>query len=73
MSQPNLESVNVPSVINKKPQLTVYTMMLIVSLIALLITILFLFLEWRAYEYDSGSAVASITSPWQQLYSTNLS
>ena len=52
MSQPNLESVNVPSVITKKPQLTVYTMILIVSLIALLITILFLFLEWGAYEYD---------------------
>ena len=68
MSQPSLESVSVPSIVTKKPQLTVYTMMLIVALISLLITILFLFLEWKAYEFDSGSAVASVTLPWQQRH-----
>jgi len=63
MSQPSLESVSAPSVITKKPQMTIYTVLLIIALIALLMTLLFLFLEWRAYEFDSGGQVASISSP----------
>ena len=71
MSQPSLESANLPTVITKKPQLTAYTMMLILSLIALLIAIVFLFLEYRAFDYDSGSQLASISSPLQRLLPTH--
>lgn len=67
MSQPSLESVSAPSVIAKKPQMTIYTVLLIIALIALLMTLLFLFLELRAYEFDSGSQVASITAPQQEF------
>ena len=67
MSQPSLGSASPPSVITKKPQLTVYTMMLIIALISLLIAILFFFLEWQAYDRDSGSQLASIRPGLQQL------
>lgn len=49
MSQPSFESGSVPSVINKKPVLDVYTVMLIVALVCLLMGCLFLFLEIREY------------------------
>ena len=49
MSQPNLESVSTPSVLKKKPQLNVYTMMLIVALISLLIACALLWLELDNY------------------------
>jgi hypothetical protein len=55
MSQPNLESASTPSVLSKKPQLNVYTVMLIVSLISLLLACLFLYLELR--EYGGWGAV----------------
>ena len=65
MSQPNLESVSAPTVLKKQPQMTVYTVMLIVSLIALMLACLFLFLEIR--EYGGFGAVkgpiASVTLP----------
>jgi hypothetical protein len=64
MSQPNLESVSIPSVLSKKPQLNVYTVMLIVSLISLILACLFLYLELR--EYGGWGAVkgrASVTVP----------
>ena len=63
MSQPDLESVSIPSVITKKPQLTIYTVLLIISLIALVMAIIFLALEFRAYDYDSGSQTASVMRP----------
>ncbi len=50
MSQPSLESGNVvPSIINKKPVLDVYTVMLIVALVSLLMACLFLWLEIGEY------------------------
>ncbi len=50
MSQPSLESASVvPSVINKKPVLDVYTVMLIVALVSLLMGCLFLYLEIKEY------------------------
>jgi hypothetical protein len=55
MSQPNLESVSVPSVLVKKPQMNVYTVMLIVALLSLMLACLFLYLEIR--EYGGWGAV----------------
>jgi len=50
MSQPSFESASVvPSVINKKPILDVYTVMLIVALVSLLMGCLFLYLEIKEY------------------------
>ena len=50
MSQPSFESASVvPSVINKKPVLDVYTVMLIVALVSLLMACLFLWLEIGEY------------------------
>ncbi len=49
MSQPDLESVSPPSVLAKKPQLNVYTVMLIVALLSLMLACLFLWLEIREY------------------------
>ncbi len=65
MSQPNLESASAPSILSKKPQLSVYTVMLIVSLMALLLGCLFLYLELR--EYGGWGAVrghvSAVTAP----------
>ena len=63
MSQPDFESASVPSVITKKPLLNIYTAMLIISLVALLLAVIFLALEWKAYNYDAGSQTASVTAP----------
>ena len=49
MSQPDLESASAPSVLTKKPQMTVYTVMLIVALLSLMFACLFLYLEIREY------------------------
>jgi len=50
MSQPDLESASsAPSVLTKKPQLTIYTTLLVIALISLLMGSLFLLLELRAY------------------------
>lgn len=65
MSQPNLPSASAPTVLKKQPQLTVYTVMLIVSLISLMFACLFLYLEMREYG-GFGAAkgpLASITLP----------
>ena len=53
MSQPSFESVS-PSVLTKKSAWNVYTVMLMMSLGALLLAMLFLYLEIRAY---GGSGV----------------
>jgi uncharacterized BrkB/YihY/UPF0761 family membrane protein len=45
MSQPNLESASIPTVLAKKPQLNVYTVMLIVALLSLIFACVFLWLE----------------------------
>ena len=49
MSQPSFESASLPSVINKKPVLNIYTVMLIVALVSLLMACLFLWLEIGEY------------------------
>lgn len=50
MSQPNLESASsLPSVINKKSVLDVYTIMLIIALVSLLMGCVFLYLEIKEY------------------------
>lgn len=49
MSQPDLESVSVPSVINKKPRYDVYFVMLVITLISLMMACLFLYLEIHSY------------------------
>ena len=49
MSQPDLESVSMPSVINKKPRYDVYFVMLVISLVALLMGCIFLLLEIYSY------------------------
>ena len=65
MSQPDLESVSAPSVLVKKPQMNVYTVMLIVALLALMLACLFLYLEIREYG-GWGSVkgrISSVTEP----------
>ena len=59
MSQPDLESVSAPSVLAKKPQMTVYTVMLIVALLSLMLACLFLYLEIR--EYGGWGAYKGMT------------
>jgi len=49
MSQPNLESVSAPSVLKKKPQLNIYTVLLIIALVSLLVACTLLWLELDAY------------------------
>lgn len=49
MSQLNLESVSAPSVLNKKPQLNIYTVLLIIALLSLIMACLFLYLEIREF------------------------
>jgi len=69
MSQPSFESASAPSVLAKKPQLNIYTVLLIIALVALLLASLFLYLEIR--EYGGFGAVkgrvAAITQvvPWR--------
>lgn len=48
MSQPSFESVS-PSVLTKKSAWNIYTVMLLMSLVALLLAALFLYLEIRPY------------------------
>lgn len=66
MSQPDLESVSVPSVLAKKPQLNVYTVMLIVALLSLMLACLFLWLEISEYG-GWGSYKGRITSMTQPV------
>jgi len=65
MSQPSLESASTPTILSKKPQLNIYTVLLIISLIALLMACLFLYLELN--EYGGFGAVkgriSAITAP----------
>ena len=49
MSQLNLESASTPSVLNKKPQLNIYTVLLIIALVSLIMACLFLYLEIREF------------------------
>ena len=49
MSQPDLSSANPPGVLVQKPKASIYTMLLLVSLLALLLGCLFLLLEVNQY------------------------
>jgi hypothetical protein len=50
MSQPSFESASpAPSVLTKKSAWNVYTVMLLIALVALLLSALFLYLEIREY------------------------
>ena len=57
MSQPNLGSVNVPTVLTKKPQMNVYTVILLLSLLALLTACIFFALEWQRVPDDRAAAL----------------
>jgi hypothetical protein len=63
MSQPDFESVNVTSVIVKKPRYDVYFVMLVVALISLMMACLFLFLELQAFGGFSAykGALSAVT------------
>lgn len=71
MSQPDLESVSVPSIINKKPQYNIYFMLLVVALLSLLMACLFLYLEIRSYggfgAFRGSVGAVSIPLPWNFL------
>jgi hypothetical protein len=49
MSQPSFESTSAPTVLKKKSPLTIYTVLLIISLAALMLGCLFLWLEINEY------------------------
>ena len=49
MSQPDLSSANPPGVLAPKPKTSIYSMLLLVSLLAILLGCLFLFLEIQKY------------------------
>ena len=65
MSQPSFESVSAPTVLTKKSAWNIYTVLLLIAFLALLLAMLFLYLEIR--EYGGFGAVkaptASITAP----------
>jgi hypothetical protein len=64
MSQPDLESVSMPSVINKRPRYDVYFVMLLVALISLMMGCLFLLLEIYAYGgFGAYSGALSAVTP----------
>jgi hypothetical protein len=55
MSQPSFESASAPTVLTKKSAWNIYTVLLLISLLALLLAMLFLYLEIR--EYGGWGAV----------------
>lgn len=63
MSQPDLESVSMPSVITKKPVWNVYSVMLIVALISMLMACLFLTLEINRYGFGSHKGALTGVTP----------
>ena len=71
MSQPDFESVSpVPSVITKKPQWTIYTVLLLIALVSLLLACLFLGLELRAYDFEAKGLVGVTGRPHLGLPTT---
>ena len=49
MSQPSFESVSAPSVLQKKSAWNIYTVLLLIALLALLIANILLYLEIKEY------------------------
>jgi hypothetical protein len=74
MSQPNLESASLPTVLAKKPQLNVYTVMLIVALLSLIFACVFLWLEiseyggWGSYKGQIGSVTRPVVDFAQAMW-----
>lgn len=69
MSQPDLESVSMPSVIVKKARYDVYFVMLVVALISLMMACLFLFLELQSFGGFSAykGALSAVTPAFDKL------
>jgi len=75
MSQPNLESASqslpasTGTVLNKKPMWNIYTVLLLLGLLALLLGCLFLYLEIREFGGfgQVRGPVAMVTGPLQNL------
>ncbi len=65
MSQPNLESASAPSVLKKKPQMNIYTVLLIIALVALLMSNLMLYLELKEYGgfFNIKGKISAVTTP----------
>lgn len=65
MSQPNLESASMPSVIKKKPQMNIYTVLLLIALVSLLMACLFLYLEINEYGglFEVKGRMSSVATP----------
>lgn len=63
MSQPDLESVSMPSVITKKPVWNIYSVLMIVALVSLLMACLFLLLEIQRYGFGSHKGALSAVMP----------
>ncbi len=67
MSQPTLDPVASPGgVLVTKPKSTIYTVMLVIALIALLMACLFLYLEIREYG-GLGNVKGPAASVWTDI------
>lgn len=62
MSQPTFDSAS-PSVLTKKSAWTIYTVLLLLALLALLLGCLFLFLEIREYGGFGAVKGAALAAP----------
>ena len=65
MSQPDLSSANPPGVIKQKPKTSIYTMLLLISLICLLLGVIFLWLEVNQYGglFNVKGKVSTLSTP----------
>lgn len=65
MSQPDLSSADPPGVLRSKPKTSIYTMLLLLALLALLLGCLFLYLEINQYGGFGAvkGKVSSLISP----------
>ena len=64
MSQPSFESASAPTVLTRKSAWNIYTVLLLIAFVALLMAMLFLYLEIR--EYGGWGAVkgpVAMTAP----------
>jgi hypothetical protein len=54
-----------PTSLQRKPKADLYTVFLVIALVAVLVGILFLFLEMQAYEFKlQGAPPVGMVSPW---------
>lgn len=67
MSQPDLESVSMPSVITKKPVWNIYSVLMIIALVAMIMACLFLTLEiYRYGGFGAYKGALSAVTPVMQ-------